>query len=175
MKSLVWIGFRSECGMLKYVTPNTWIRYVNMQMLSELLAEAAHLANPAPEWPNFPFHNDSFPAPLIINNRRPCRCCTPHELRFVVESGSALLTSRRVHADLLPCHISNWRISRISQIIRYLSDMQSLGRALDTIIKLSLLSPAACVQVQLGGTVSCALRYRARPDCHYNVHDARLS
>lgn len=55
--------------------------------------------------------------------------------------------------------------------------MQSLGRALDklTIIKLSLLSPAACVQVQLGGTVSCGLRYRARPDCHCNVHNARLS
>lgn len=75
-------------------------------MLSELLAEAAHLANPAPEWPNFPFHNDSFPAPLIIiNNRlrrtRPCRCCTPHDLRFVEEPGSATtvvstLTSFRV-------------------------------------------------------------------------------
>lgn len=44
--------------------------------LANLRAEAAHFANPAPEWPNFPFHNDSFPAPLIINNRlwsRPCK------------------------------------------------------------------------------------------------------
>lgn len=81
MQSLVWIGFRMWDVKIRHTEYVRKVcQYANARwVLAKLLAEAAHLADPAPEWPNFPFHNDSFPAPLTINNRlrtRPCECCT---------------------------------------------------------------------------------------------------